>query len=77
MNMGHRPVHCAQDPLPHMDVQILHRNVSHQWVPCTTNIFFSNFSIKKGSHGTIYTFKNYFAIVFLVFSKISGIQMDP
>ena len=24
---------------------------------------FSNFFIKNGSHGTIYTFKNYFAIV--------------
>ena len=24
--------------------------------------------IKNGSHGTIYTFKNYFAIVFLIFS---------
>ena len=26
----------------------------------------SNFFIKNGSHGTIYTFKNYFTIVFLV-----------
>ena len=30
--------------------------------------FFNNFFIKNGSHGTIHTFKNYFAIVFLVFS---------
>ena len=29
---------------------------------------FSNFFIKNESHGTIHTFKNYFAIVFLVFS---------
>ena len=29
---------------------------------------FSNFFIKNGSYGTIYTFKNYFATVFLVFS---------
>ena len=29
---------------------------------------FNNFFIKNGSHGTIYTFKNYFAIVFLVFN---------
>ena len=29
---------------------------------------FSNFFIKNGSHGTIYTFKNYFATVFSVFS---------
>ena len=33
------------------------------------NSLFSNFFIKNGSHGTIYTFKNYFAIVFSVFSK--------
>ena len=29
---------------------------------------FSNFFIKNGSHGTIHTFKNYFATVFSVFS---------
>ena len=29
---------------------------------------FSNFFIKNGSHGTIYTFKNYFATMFSVFS---------
>ena len=41
-------------------------------------------NIKNGSHGTIYTFKNYFATVFSVFSfqfsvsaTISSIQMDP
>ena len=28
---------------------------------------------KKKSHNTIHTFKNYFVIVFLIFSKISGI----
>ena len=32
--------------------------------------------IKNGSHNTIYTFKNCFATVFSVFSKISCIQMD-
>ena len=39
---------------------------------------FSHFFIKNGSHGTIYTFKNYFATVFSVFSfsKISSIQTD-
>ena len=37
---------------------------------------FSNFFIKNGSHSIIYTFKNYFATVFLVFSKIICIQMD-
>ena len=30
--------------------------------------FFINFFIKNGSHSTIYTFKNYFATVFSVFS---------
>ena len=32
---------------------------------------------KRIVHGTIHTFKNYFATVFLVFSKISCIQTDP
>ena len=41
--------------------------------------FFSNFFFKNESHGTIYIFKNYFTIMFSVFSfsKISSIQMDP
>ena len=30
--------------------------------------FFSNFFIKNMSHDTIYTFKNYFATIFLVFN---------
>ena len=34
-------------------------------------------NIKNGSYSTIYTFKNYFAIVFSVFSKISCIQTNP
>ena len=33
--------------------------------------------IKNESHNTIHTFKNYFVIVFLIFSKISYIQIDP
>ena len=33
-----------------------------------TNFIFSNFFIKNGSHGTIYTFKNYFAIIISVIS---------
>ena len=39
---------------------------------------FNNFFIKNGFHGTIHTFKNYFTIMFLVFSfsKISSIQTD-
>jgi len=39
-----------------------------------TTLFKKN--IKNGSHSTIYTFKNYFATVFSVFSKISCIQTD-
>jgi len=42
--------------------------------PATASTEFSKFYFKTGSHGTIYTFKNYFAIVF---SVISGIQTDP
>ena len=40
-----------------------------------TSFFNKNF-IKNGSHSTIHTFKNYFEIVFSIFSKISGIQTD-
>ena len=36
------------------------------WDPQTS--FFSNFFIKNGSHNTIHTFRNYFAIMFSVFS---------
>ena len=39
--------------------------------------FFNKTFIKNESHGTIYMFKNYFVIVFLVLSKISGIQTHP
>ena len=31
--------------------------------------FFSNFDVKNRSHGIIHIFKNYFTIVFLIFSK--------
>ena len=33
-------------------------------------------NIKNGSHDTIYTFKNYFIIVFSVFNKINHIQIE-
>ena len=44
--------------------------------------FFTQTFIKNGSHDTIRTFKNYFVILFSVFSfqffsKISGIQTHP
>ena len=49
-----------------------------QWVPCTvyglTNLFFRKIFIKNGTHGIIHTFKNYFATVFSVFSKINRMQ---
>ena len=38
---------------------------------------FKKKKIKNGSHDTIYTFKNYFATVFSVFSKISCVRTDP
>ena len=45
----------------------------HKWVPCTVHgiykhYFLAIFFIKNGSQDTIYTFKNYFTIVFSVFS---------
>ena len=51
-------------------------------VHCSRNpqtLLFSNFFIKNRSHGTIYTFKNYFVTMFLIFSfsKIISIQTDP
>ena len=36
------------------------------WDPQTS--LFNNFLIKNGSHGTIHTFKNYFATIFSVFN---------
>ena len=42
----------------------------------TYNHFIEKKNIKNGSYGTIHTFKNYFVTVFLVFNKISCIQMD-
>ena len=51
--------------------------VNSAWDPQIS--LFSNFFIKNGFHGTIHTFKNYFATVFSVFSfsKINSIQTDP
>ena len=34
-----------------------------------SNFFNKNKNFKTGSHGTIHTFKNYFATVFLVFNN--------
>ena len=41
-----------------------------------TTTLFRKKNIKNGSHGTIHTFKNYFATVFSIFNKISCIQTD-
>ena len=38
------------------------------------SLFFNKIFIKNRSYGTIHTFKNYFTIMFSIFSKISGIQ---
>ena len=38
---------------------------------------YSKKNIKNGFHGTIYTFKNYFATIFSVSAKIMCIQTDP
>ena len=43
----------------------------------THNHFIQEKNIKNESHDTIYTFKNYFAIVFSVFNNISCIQTNP
>ena len=47
----------------------------------TRKYFFQQINFKIGSHGTSYTFKNYFVTVFSVFnfqfSTISDIQIDP
>ena len=45
------------------------------WEPQT--FFLTKTFIKNWSHDTIHTFKNYFTTVFLVFSKINGIQTNP
>ena len=52
--------------------------IEFQWVLCTVHgtpkpIFSKKLPLKNGPHRTIHSFKNYFVIVFSVFSKISGI----
>ena len=53
-----------------------------QWVPCTIyrthqTSFFNKTFIKNRSYSITHTFKNYFVIVFSVFSKIIDIQTHP
>ena len=47
------------------------------WIVHETHKYFIKKNIRNESHSTIYTFKNYVVIVFLVFSKISDIQTNP
>ena len=59
----------------------LHMNSNLTWVYCSCTVHVLK-NIKNGSHDTIYTFKNYFATVFSVFSfqfstTISLIQTHP
>ena len=62
------PTHCAQDPLPLWPASISRRNAfvsgSRALFTGPTNLFFSNFFIKNGSHGTIHTFKKIFCYSF-------------
>ena len=48
------------------------RYVLKKWILCTVQgtrkYFFSKNNFKTESHGTIHTFKNYFTIVFSIFS---------
>ena len=47
-----------------------------QFTDLQTSLF-SNFFIKNESHNIIHTFKNYFATIFSIFSKINYIQIYP
>ena len=74
------PVHCAQNPHHFQRLHIgLAMALSVGPVYCSRDpqiLLFSNFFIKNGFHGTIHTFKNYFAIVFSVFS-FSNNKFNP
>ena len=81
INLPVDPVHCARDPLvlwtsTHWSKMALSMGPMYCSRDPQTS-FFTKPLIKNGSHSTIHTFKNYFAIVFSVFSKISCIQTDP
>ena len=59
-----------------VSVTLCHTSGSRALFIGLTISFFSNFFIKNGSHGIIHIFKNYFAIMFSIFSKINSIQTD-
>ena len=74
------PVHNARDPLAfwmstHWSEMALFVGPMHCSRDPQTS-FFTQTLIKNGSHSTIHTFKNYFATMFSVFSKISCVQTD-
>ena len=61
-------------PFMHMDL-LCNRQSALFTGPTTT--LFKKKNIKNGYRGTIHSFKNYFATVFSVFSKINCIRTDP
>ena len=62
-------IHCAWIVVTKFDLSNNFQPISAHHVPFTDPqiSLFSNFFIKNGSHGTIHTFKNYFAIMFFSF----------
>ena len=54
---------------------LVRMNSNITWIHCAGDKVHCS-RIIHGSHATIHTFKNYFVIVFSVFSKISCIQMN-
>ena len=69
MHCSGNTMHCLGDTM-HCSMGSMHCS----WDPQSP---YSGKNIKNESHDIIHIFKNYFAIVFSVFSKISGIQIDP
>ena len=59
------------------DVGLCSSSVSCALSTGPTSTLFKKKNFKTRFHSTIHTFKNYFTTVFSVFSKISGIQIDP
>ena len=55
----------------------IHALFTHCPTGPTTTFFQKKKNIKNGFHSIIHSYKNYFVTVFLVFNKISCIQIDP
>ena len=78
LSMG--PMYCTRDPhhfqRPHIGFAMA-RSVGPMYCSRDPQIsLFSNFFIKNESHDTIHTFKNYFTIIFSVFS-FSNNKFNP